>query len=211
MEPGDRERLYTVAAVAVPVLALIATAPFGAHPVNDDWQMYWSAFRCAASGEARVPDYSAMGAVGWTVPAGAVVAVLGQGFVLLRVLTMATLGVAGWAAWRLAREYGVRPGAALCVSLTVTLSPVLFWLSSTFMTDAPFHALWLLSLLFFSRGLRTGRVADFALGTAASVWAAWIRLPVAAVPLALLAAAWLDRRDAAIRRRATIAAAAALL
>src|SRR5262245_33373246 len=109
MAESDRERLCAGAAVVVPLLALVATAPFGAHPVNADWQTYWSAFRFAATGEVRVPDYSAMGAVGWTVPAGAVA---GASFVLRRVLTMATLGVAGWAAWRLAREFGVRPGAA---------------------------------------------------------------------------------------------------
>jgi 4-amino-4-deoxy-L-arabinose transferase-like glycosyltransferase len=211
MADGDRERLCAAAAVAVPLLALIATAPFGAHPVNDDWQMYWSAFRFATEGDVRVPDYSAMGAVGWTVPAGAVAAIAGQSFVLMRALTMATLAVAGWAAWRLAREFGIRPAAALGVSLAITLSPILFWLSTTFMTDAPFHALWLLSLLCLSRGLRTGRTGEFALGAAAAVWAAWIRLPIAAVPLALIAAAWLARGDAATRRRAVFAAVAALL
>jgi hypothetical protein len=211
MADGDRERLCAATAAVAPLLALIATAPFGAHPVNDDWQMYWSAFRFATQGEIRVPDYSAMGAVGWTMPAGAIAAALGQSFVLMRVLTMATLGVAGWAAWRLAREFGIRPAVALGVSLAITLSPILFWLSTTFMTDAPFHALWLLSLLFLTRGLRTGRALEFALGAAAAVWAAWIRLPIAAVPLALIAAAWFARGDAATRRRAQFAAAAVLL
>jgi hypothetical protein len=210
MAETDRARLCAAAAVALPVLGLLAAAPFGAHPVNDDWQMYSSAFGFASSGEARVPEYSAMGAVGWTVPAGVAAAVFGKSFVLLRLLTMATLPVAGWAAWRLARDFAVGPLAALFVSLTVSMSPVLFWLSSTFMTDAPFHALWILSLLFLCRGLRSGRGCDFVLGTAAAVWAAWIRLPVAAIPLALLAAAGLCRADATLRRRALLASAAAL-
>lgn len=211
MAEGERERLCAVLAVALPVVALAATAPYGAHPVNDDWQMYWSAFRFAASGDVRVPDYSAMGAVGWTVPAGAVAAVAGPSFVLLRLLTMATLPVAAWAAWRLAREFDVRPAAALGVSLTVSLSPILFWLSTTFMTDAPFHALWLLSLLFLSRGLRTGSTRNFVLGAAAATWAAWIRLPVAAIPLALFAAVKLSRGADVPRPRATYAAGAILL
>jgi 4-amino-4-deoxy-L-arabinose transferase-like glycosyltransferase len=152
-----------------------------------------------------------MGMVGWTVPAGGVVAAAGESYLLPRLLAMATLAVTGWAAFRLARDAGLRAGPALAASLTVSFCPVLFWLSTTFMTDAPWHMLWTLSLWLTARGLRTGSGPAFAAGAAAAAWAAWIRVPAAAIPLAAVAAVFLARTTPSLRRRAALASAAVLM
>src|SRR6185436_19839658 len=119
--PSDRRDVAcAVAAALAPALCLAIVAPFGAHPVNDDWQSYWSAFHFARTGEARVLDYSAMGMVGWTVPAGLVARWFGESFVAMRMLSAAALVFSGWATFRLARELGARPVAALAASLVVS-------------------------------------------------------------------------------------------
>ncbi len=211
MAGTSRDRICAAAAAFVPAICLLAATPFGAHPVDDDWEMYWAAFRFARTGEVRILDYSAMGMVGWTVPAGGVAAVVGESFVAMRLLTMACLVFSGWAAFRFAREFGVRPLGALATSVVVSTSPVHFWISTSFMTDAPFHALWTASLWLFARGLRTNASRDFALGAAAAAWAAWIRIPIAAAPLALVAAVFAARCAPDLRRRAAVAASAALI
>jgi 4-amino-4-deoxy-L-arabinose transferase-like glycosyltransferase len=211
MAESSGERRCALAAALLPASCLLATTPFGAHPVDDDWQMYWSAFRFARLGEVRILDYSAMGMVGWSVPGGVVAACVGESFVALRLLSMACLVFTGWATFRLAREFGVRPIAALATSAVVSTSPVLFWLSTSFMTDAPWHALWVASLWLFARGLRTNATRDFALGAAAAVWAAWIRIPIAAAPIALVAAVFAARSASDARRRPALAAVAVLL
>jgi 4-amino-4-deoxy-L-arabinose transferase-like glycosyltransferase len=211
VETSKRDRVCAFAAALLPAICLLATTPFGAHPVDDDWQMYASAFGFARTGALRIPDYSAMGMVGWTAPAGVLAACVGESFVALRVLSMACLVFAGWATYRFARDFDVRPVPALLVSVMVTTSPVLFWISTSFMTDAPFHALWVASLWLFARGLRTNSVRDFSLGAFAAAWAAWIRIPIAAVPPALVGAVFAVRCAQTTRRRATVAAAAVLV
>lgn len=168
----------------VPALLLLAAWPFGATRVNDDWQMYLSAFRFAREGEVFIPNYSAMGMVGWTVPVGALLGLVGESFLLPRLLTMATIPLTGLFAYLAAREWRVGRGDALLVSIAVSTSPVLFWLSTSFMTDAPWHCAWVGAIWLWSRALRTGRLLDWVGGAALVAWASWVRIPVVALPLA---------------------------
>ena len=73
---------------------------------------------------------------------------------------------------------------ALLAASVVVLNPLYFSLSFTFMTDVPFFAVSMLSLLFFVRAFRTEATLDIALGYASAAGAILIRQNARGSPVA---------------------------
>ena len=147
---------------AVLILALwfVAVAmAVGVHrdvPVIDDWTYAWSVERLLDGGRIEVLDWSAVYPLGHSLWGAAWSLVLGFSFVTLRLSTLALSLLATCALYLILRELDARPHVALLGALTVAANPVVLLLSSSFMTDVPFVACTLMSLLCYIRAMRRG-------------------------------------------------------
>src|SRR5262249_39166923 len=152
--PSTRwHRLLPVALVAVWVAAAAITGPIGDFPLDDDWAMGRSVRNLLTTGEmaafwvqASMIVHVATGALA-SLPAG-------FSFTALRLSTLvvAAAGIVG--VYRLVRDAGVRAVPAAVAAAVVAANPIYFNLSFTFMTDVPFVAWSVWSLVYMFRALR---------------------------------------------------------
>ncbi len=194
------------------LVPLLIVSPVAEYPLIDDWNHALSVRRLVERGELWIADWTATTLV-FQVFWGALFAwVFGFSFTALRFATL-VLSFAGSAAlYALCREFGVPRPLALLGALTLWFNPIVLGLSYTFMSDVPFLALYLLSTLFFVRGVRRGTDRDLLIGACCAGLAFLVRHQGALVPLATLAygvlARWPPRL--LLRRGAIIAIPPAL-
>ncbi len=134
-------------------IAMIAIAhPWGDFPVNDDW-VYAAAARSVLNGHFEVYSFSSAN-VGVLAYWGALFArVLGDSADALRISTLC-LGFVGIVAlYALMRSIWGDRTIALVAALATIVNPIYFSLACTFMTDVPFVALVVLSMLAVMRGI----------------------------------------------------------
>ena len=168
-----------------------AALAVGAHrdvPVLDDWTYAWTVERLVRDGRFAVLDWSAVYPLGAALWGSAWSWVFGFSFVTLRLSTLALALVACGALYFILRELDAPPALSLLGALSVAANPVFLLLSSSFMTDVPFVAFTLLSLLCYVRAMRRGEARWLWWGGA---WACasclerqiGILAPIAALPL----------------------------
>ena len=81
---------------------------------------------------------------------------------------------------------------ALILALAVMVNPVFFALANTFMTDVPFVALMIVSMLAIAAGLRRERTGWVVLGIAVALFTVFVR-QFALIVLVGFAVAWVAR------------------
>src|SRR4051794_4010745 len=110
--------------------------------------------------------------------------VLGYSFATLRLSTLVLAFFGLLACYGLARSCGLSHSAAGLLTLVLLVSPVLFRLSFTFMTDVPFLALLLLALYTYAQALRQHNVYWAVAGSLAAAATILIRQFGVVLPLA---------------------------
>jgi Dolichyl-phosphate-mannose-protein mannosyltransferase len=154
--------------LALYLAAVFAVNPFRECPVRDDWAYAWSAWRFLDTGHYLAHDWSSANTPFQCLWGAAFGLVFGKTFVVLRWSTI-VLAILGLIAFRaLAREHGVSRAGADLLTLCVASCSILFKLSLTYMSDVPFASLLTIAVLFFTRAIRTMRLADWIAGSIAA-------------------------------------------
>lgn len=165
-------------------LLILLTNPSGAFPLNDDWSYSRAVETLVNHGRLQFTDFTSMTLIAQVAWGALFCLPFGFSFLALRLSTL-TLGAVGiLATYLLVREVRAdRRTAALAASI-VAFNPLYFSLSFTFMTDVPFLAISMLSLLFFVRSFRTEATHDILAGYAFATVAILIRQNGAILPVA---------------------------
>lgn len=185
----DLDGLATVALSALWALPLLVIGVGGDFPLNDDWayarttQDFLETGRFERDAWTYTPIVTNVGLgvlFSW---------VFGFSFEALRLsgVFMGWLGLVG--SYWLCREVGVKPLPSFVAAAVVGFDPVYLNLSFTFMTDVPFTALSVWSLVLCARGLARSSWLALVGGTVLALVAALSRQPgLAVVPAVLVAA-----------------------
>src|SRR5438067_3533531 len=147
--------------VSPPLLLLLALAglvaavpPFGEFPVEDDWLYARAVEALIQHGQLQVPAWTATSLVlqaCW----GALIALLfGFSHSALRASTLLLSALGGLGCYLLLREL-LDPKRAMFGSLLLLFNPLFVFLSYSFMTDVPFLALALWSMLCSVRAMQS--------------------------------------------------------
>ncbi|MBM3331244.1 hypothetical protein FJY68_05240 [candidate division WOR-3 bacterium] len=179
-EPARSALVLSCLFVAVVVL----TNPLGDFPLNDDWSYGQAVRNLVSNHEYRLANWTSMplltqvlwGAL-FTVPAG-------FSFTALRVSTLFLSLAALLLLLLLSLTEGERPLPALLAPLLLLFSPVFLNLSHTFMTDIPFIALTLGSILLLSRGADRENRFLLGLGMCVAIMATLLRQTGMLIPVA---------------------------
>jgi hypothetical protein len=157
-------------------------------PLNDDWAYAHTVRTLLETGEFRRPSWTWVPSLTHTAWGAAFAWVLGFGFPALRwsSLVAGALGIAG--VFTLGRRIGLATGAAAALAAAYGFNPVHVHLGFTFMTEGPFLALCVWSLVYLSDFAREGRWSALAAGTAFAVAATLSRQTALALPAAFAVA-----------------------
>ena len=184
-----RERYRDCALIALAWISVAAILrPFQDTPFIDDWVYAWPVEQLLLGRPLKVIDYSSSlnvvqawwGAL-FCLPAG-------FSFVALRISTWVAALACLWILYLLLRELDVgRKGALLGVA-TLGSNPIFFVLSISFMTDIPFLAAMLATVLAFHRAVMRRQERWLWAATVLAALAMGIRLNGTALPVAMTVA-----------------------
>ncbi len=169
--------LYALAALIVPTRASTL--------VSDDWIFVRSVETLVRTGDLEILPISAPTAV-FHVAWGALFAtVFGFSFGAIRLSTVVLVGLSACAFYGLCRELGTSPARSALGTAVYLFNPLLFVLSFSFMTDAPFTALLVITTACYERGLRqdTQRPWWIVVGSIVAALAFLVRPHGALIPL----------------------------
>jgi hypothetical protein len=186
-----------ISLTVVLALFLVAVAivnPFREMPFDDDWAFSETVKHLLETGQYRLNEWLAPNMPFQTVWGALFCLPFGYSFSALRISTV-VMSVIGLVAFReLAREHGLSRGAANLLTLCLASSPLFFKLSLTYLSELPFLAMTILSLLLYTRALRSGRWVDWVAASVTTSATIFIRQFGMAI-LGGLALVWLlDRR-----------------
>jgi hypothetical protein len=166
------------------VAVAAAIHPVGDFPLNDDWAFGLPVRALLEQGELRLTDWQGMplvAQIGWgalfCLPAG-------FSFTALRVSTLVLGGCAGVGLYLLLRCFGAARELAALGAAALLANPIYLVLSNSFMTDVPFLALSIGSVLCLVRGLEEDRSGLLALGIGLAGVSTLVRQLGLAIPLA---------------------------
>ena len=164
MRRHDLRNALICAAVATG--AFLIVNPFVNMPFDDDWSYSFTVRQLLATGQITYNGWSAPLIITHALWGAIFSKLFGYSFITLRFSTLPLDIGAAVFSYLLARGASLRPAAAICVSLTLTLSPLYLPLALSFMTDVPSLCYLLVSLYAF---VRAGRSAS---NHAAIIWLA---------------------------------------
>jgi hypothetical protein len=127
--------------------AVLVVNPLGNFPLNDDWAFGTFVQRFLERGEYRPPDWAPMPLISQGLWGGLFCLPCGFSFSALRFSTLSLALVGVIALYVLLRQLGASRWLAMAGTLTLAFNPIFFALSFTFMTDVPFTALVVLSVV----------------------------------------------------------------
>lgn len=133
---------------------MLAVAPSGDYPVNDDWQYARAARELATTNLITIDTWIAPSLVGQLVMAWPFMKVFGFSHRLLRLLTVAMAVFMLWVSDELMSEWEVPRRARLRVLLVVVLNPLFVNLAASFMTEFYSFGPALAGALVWQRGRR---------------------------------------------------------
>lgn len=165
--------LFTLSLVWVVLVFLVN--PLGNFPLNDDWVYSLAVKSVLENGYYQFPSPSSAN-VGPLVYWGALFCLPGGfSFTALRIssLTLGLVGILGM--YGLTRTLGGPPKLALLGGLILAVNPLYLGLAHTFMTDVPFLAVVILSLLLLIKSLQRDSIAFLVIGLALAFLAILIR------------------------------------
>ena len=191
------------------VVAVAATWPVAELGFNDDWSYAWTVKRLADTGRLTYNGWASASLVAQAYWGLLWVKAFGYSFTTLRLSTVPFAAAAVSVCYLLGRRAGLAARWAAFAALVVGWSPLFLPVAATFMTDAPGLFFILSTLYAVVRGVETSsrRAAVGWLAVAAVVGLVggtgrqivWV-----APGVGLLLAAWVYRRDAAVRTAAGI-------
>lgn len=188
----NRDTPHLLVLTAAWVLAIVLVNPIGNFPLNDDWAYSKDVWHLAVAGQLKLDDFPAMTRLTQIFWGAGWCQVFGFSFQVLRFSTLA-LGIAGISlTYLIGVELGASRRAAFFASLVLGFNPLYFSLAFTFMTDVPFLAFFLASVLFFVKSLKTGSRVFVLCGTLLALLATMIRQTGVLVPLGF-AVSWLAK------------------
>jgi hypothetical protein len=138
------------------------------------------------TGEYRLDHWAAANMPVQTYLAAGLATVFGYSLTLLRLSTLLLVLFGLVSFYRLLRDHGTGEIEAGLLSLTLLASPLVLYLSFTFMTDAWFLSWMLIALLFYSRGIERRSFVLMALGSVAASAAVGTRQFGVALPAGLM-------------------------
>src|SRR5579872_1003845 len=151
--------LFVVLLLFLAAVAIVN--PFREMPYDDDWAFSETVKHLLDTGQYRLNAWLAPNMPFQTVWGALFCLPGGYSFSALRVSTL-VIFVIGLVAFRsLALEHDLRRGTANLLTLCLASSPLVFKLSLTYLSDVPFLATTIVSVLFYTRALRTGRWLDW--------------------------------------------------
>jgi 4-amino-4-deoxy-L-arabinose transferase-like glycosyltransferase len=175
--------------VVAALLMAVVLRPFQDTPFIDDWVYSWSVQHLLDTHEFLFPELVGNPIVTQVLWGALFCLPFGFSLTALRVSTWVLGVLALCALYLLVRECGGTRRSALMAAATLGFYPVFLILSPTFMTDVPFLAAMLWSVLLFVRGLHRRRAALVWLAAAvcaASVGSRVIGVGVAGAMIATL-------------------------
>ena len=157
--------------------------PIGNFPLNDDWVYGRTVYSLVEEGRLRFSVLitpSLIAQVFW----GALFCLpFGFSFTALRLSTLSISLIGIFAVYGLLREIKASQAIAFLGALVVATNAIYFELSNTFMTDVPFFAFTMLSLLFLLRGIRRETKLELLIGFSLACVATFIRQIGIIIPL----------------------------
>jgi hypothetical protein len=173
---------------AVWVAMAIAVDPRGEFSLNDDWAYALPVKALVERGSLRFTFWQSMTLITQVVWGALFCLPGGFSYLTLRV-SLLVAGLAGvLGLYRLCQHLGTGAPLATLAAMTLALNPLYVGLSCTFMTDIPFTALFVLSILGLFLGIDTGRRRLFLLGLVAGFAALYVRQLALAIFLAFAVA-----------------------
>jgi hypothetical protein len=140
---------------AVWLLALVIVGWSGEFPLSDDWAHAKPVQTLLDRGQMTRVEWTFIPLITHTLLGAAFAAVFGLSFEVLRLssLLMGWVGLLGM--YVLARQAGTSRSIAAFIALLLALNPLYLNLSYTFMTDVPFTAMLIWSIVLWVHGLRS--------------------------------------------------------
>jgi hypothetical protein len=136
------------------LVAEICAMPFGNFPLNDDWNYAVSVKQLLEQGRLTITVWSLAASLTHILTGALVTSVFGFSFEALRMTSVVWAVVGGLCFYKLLRRYATDdPVLATIATGCLIFNPIYFELANTFMTDVPFVALSLLSMLFLFRAV----------------------------------------------------------
>lgn len=184
---GDRAALAGLTALML-ASTFLTYSPASVSLI-DDWTYAWSVRHLLQTGTVRILEWSTVYPIAQILWGALFSQLFGFSFAVLRLSTL-VLAWAGLLAFYLTlRELEIRPLPASLGTFVLLCNPVLFMLSHSFMTDAPFLSVMNGALLFYARWATRERTLDLALGSGLAIVAFLIRqlgAALAIVPIGYL-------------------------
>ena len=174
------------------VLLVLVIRPWGAFWLDDDWTAWLTVRRLLGGGGLVIPDIVSPTLVWHALWGAGFAKVFGASPAALRLSTLVLAAAALAALAALAREREDKAVWTLAPSLLLLACPLFLIQSLTFMTDVPFLAWSLLSLLALRRAARTGATGWWL--AAGLLAAAAYLVRQLGLPLTLGGACWLWSR-----------------
>ncbi len=186
---GTRRSLLTLAALCGIWLLLVLLAdPRGEFPLNDDWSYARAVMQLVDHGHLELTGFTSMPLLAQVFWGALFCLPFGFSFLALRISTI-TLGLVGIvAAYQLLEQFTDDHMLAVLGTLLLAVNPLYFQLSLTFMTDVPFFAFSMLSILFLARALQTEQRWPLVVGFLLALVALLIRQLAIIIPIAFLIA-----------------------
>ena len=193
------DRTSVLILVLLFLVVLVLTNPLGNFPLNDDWSYGQAVQNLVSNHQYRLTSWTSMplltqvlwGAL-FSLPAG-------FSFTALRFSTLFLSLAALLCLLLLVQSRGERLFPALLAPLLLLFNPVYLDLSHTFMTDVPFIAFTLGSLLLLVRGAERGSKMLLGLGVCMAVLATLLRQTGVLIPIAF-GVGYLSSRGITARR-----------
>ncbi|MBK8564525.1 MAG: glycosyltransferase family 39 protein [Saprospiraceae bacterium] len=169
---------------AIWLLAILLVNPIGDFPLNDDFSYARSTMNFSEGGSLRFDPWLSMTLLAQVLWGTAFCKLFGFSFTVLRCSTL----VLGWlgilAGYRLVRELGQGRQVAFLLAAMLAFNPLFFSLSFTYMTDVPFFAFTMLSVLFYVRFFKENQLRWMLLGSCFAMAAVFVRQLGLLLPLA---------------------------
>lgn len=180
------------------IVSILLVNPFANFPLNDDWAFSESVSHLVNEGQIKFSDWQSMTLIAQVFWGALFCIPFGFSFIALRVSTL-FLGLLGvFSVYLLMQEIGANRRIAFFAALLIAANPFYFVLSNSFMTDIPFFAFFVLSLLFFIKGMRNDRYFMISLGVLFSLTAVFIRHIAIVIPLSF-AVAYVAKKECRVR------------
>ena len=168
-QPKFMDDLVILAVIWTCAVALVN--PLGDFPLNDDWSYSIAVERFLTEGNFQPTGWTSMSLLSHVLLGSVSTHVFGFSFQTLRfsTLVMSLIGINAY--YLIIRSLQQPRWLAIFVTLLVSLNPLFFSLSNTFMTDIPFLTLSIVSMAFFLQHLQTRGIPSYVAAVCLSVGA----------------------------------------